>query len=693
MSVPPPPEPSPVVLPSSTRWPRWVVGCTAALALAAAIPIGGWAYWSWSAEQARQAALAQQEQKAKETFEPALKQLRAVEPSYDIDKTIRVVHEIDAALRDHASLRDHLANLAQRDYRGVAPDVLEARRKILEIVMRLYGKQLAAEDQQAAWEFTSELLLSTMSVVSVSGDVSLLDPSGNFSVDPVQARQVLDDLQSEQAERRQLQRDIQDLEEELFAALMDYSKVYYRYVDEWDRLCVLRDRAYLAAHNRDWDTANVQAEAAIQAAPQEREAHLVKALALIEGGGPDDAPEAAALLDAYVTAHPAQSAPAFLLRGVLAQKLGQRDQAKLDFQQAAAYYPRQSSQLAEMLDPYRMRSFLRKSREGGYILELYQSTMLGAGYFSPDLQMAKISFDEGNAVEGQRKVMDHFARRRSQAQWDLVLQDIAFAHQLLGPDFRAIFPDEAWLDLEVAPTLWGDKVRVGVNNRSDRTLHNATLILAVHFTDMHPADYEPFAAPATMPAVIAHESTDFGEMSVQTELWGKSKSVADIVEQRAVLLTDEAVLWVDSEPYKIAETRAFREAQQRRQPHPQAGTATHARMRERMTSLTPGLSTQSAIEVVPKYGFDDALVIQLPASLAVFRPVFTLEYAGRRITADSNHIEGDRIVLTFAGVDNFDGGAVAQDATLHIESVFGAITAVFRPDGSMKYRFGTSAAQ
>ncbi len=674
-------------------WPRRVaIGCGVALVLGLALPSAGYWWWSRSVEAARQSALSEQESKAKAEFQPALDKLKpAPAPTYDLDRTIQVVHEIDRALADHATLKEHLTHLAQRDVRGVAPEVLEARRKILEIVLKLYARQVEAEDQKAAWEFTSELLLSTLSVVSVSGNASIFDPGGSFSVDRTEARKVLDDLQSKQADRAQLQRDIHALDEELFAALMDYSKVYYKYVEAWDRLCVSRDRAYLAAHNGDWQTARVQAEAAIQQAPDEREAHLVKAWALVEGGGPDDWPEVERILGAFVEKHPEHSAPAFLLRGVLEQRQGKLEQAKLDFQQAAAYYPRQAGALRASLDPYKMRSFLRKSREGGYILELYQSTMLGAGFFSPDLQMAKVSFDKGNVAEGHQKVMDHFARRRSQAEWDLILQDIRFAHDLLGPDFRAIFPDEAWVDLEVAPTLWGDKIKVGINNRSGKTLHNATLILAIHFTDMHPADYEAFAAPATQPALPAHESTDFGEMSVQTDLWGKPKSVADIVEQRAVLLTDEAVLWVDTEPYKIAEMKAFREARQRAtSPRP---TAAFERLAGQWQALVPGLGAKTAVEVVPKYGFDDAVTVRLPSALAVYKPVFTLTYAGREIKADSNLIDGDQIVLTFAGVDNFDGGAKPQELRLSVESTFGAAEIAFPPDGAMKYRFGSVTAR
>ena len=123
------------------------------------------------------------------------------------------------------------------------------------------------------------------------------------------------------------------------------------------------------------------------------------------------------------------AAPAFLLLGVHQSRLGQDSQAQLSFQQAAAYFPKQAKQLTDMLNPYEMRSFLRQSREGQFIVEMYKSTMLGAGYFSPDLQMAKVLFDKGDDAGGRLKVLDHFARRRTQQQWDFIISDVAFSSE------------------------------------------------------------------------------------------------------------------------------------------------------------------------------------------------------------------------------------------------------------------------
>jgi tetratricopeptide (TPR) repeat protein len=679
--------------PSKKPW--FFAGCGMLVIVAVAAPYGIYRWYEARAARLEAEAEAGAVAQAKQDFQPALDALGERAPApVDLDKTIRVIHEVDVAMEQDQSMDDYLSTMAGQDYRNVAPEVLDARRRILELQFALVSKQTEVDDKEAAWEFTSKFLLSTLSVVQVSGNVDVMSPEGSFSVDRKQAQKLLADLQAEQEDRQKLHSEIEALQVQLFEATYDYSTTYYTYVDQWDRLCVLRDRAYLAAHNQDWDTVAVAADAAIAQAPMEKEAHLLKAQALIEGGNPEDLPEAEQLLTKYIEEHPGESAPAFLLMGVAQEKSGDHAQAQLAFQQSAAYYPNQADKLTDMLDPYKMRAYLRKSREGGYILEQYQTMMLGAGYYSPDLQMAKAAFDQDDFYGGKQKVMDHFARRRSQQQWGFILEDIDFAHDLLGPQFHDIFPEDSYLDLQVSPTMFGgETINVAVNNRSDKTLHNATLILAVHFTDMHPADYEPFAAEKTMPAVMAHEVTDFGKIDVSTQLWGVDKGVGDIVQHRAVLLTDEAVLWVDTDEYKIAEAKEFRDARQAERPKPEQQSDWHQQMRQDLWGLENDLNETSTMAVEPKYGFNDDVQISLPKALSAFKPVFTLKYAGQEYKAKTNVIDGDHIVLTFDGVGNFDGAVPPSgDMELVVNSVYGDFVVTWTADGSTKWDFRSTEA-
>lgn len=624
----------------------------------------------------------------------------------DLDKTIRVVHQVDAALDQDMSVADYLGTVAREDYRNVDPRVLEARKEILELQFAIYAKQTEIADREASWDMT-RTLLATASVVEAKGAVGPVGPlGGTVAVDREQARKLLEEARIEAMAQRSLKADVQDLEVKLFDAVSRYSTVYWDQMEAWDRLCGHRDRAYLAAANGDWDTVISASDAAIALAPSEREAHLLQARALIERGHPEDLDVAKGLLTDYIAEHPSQDAPALLLMGVVHTRQGQKDKATLAYQESAAHYPKQAEALADMLDPYETRSWLRKSREGGGIVDQYAAMMLGAGYFSPDLQMARGAFDAKDTLGGRQKVLDHFARRRSEAAasdpdtqrklWGFILQDIQYAQDVLGPHFRELFPEDAYVDLQVTPTTLYPNREVGVTvvNRSDETLHNATLVLVVHFTDMHPADYEPFAAPKTMPSVNARSSTDFGTMSLVTTLWGQEKGVGDVVQHRAILLTDEAVLWVDTEEFKIAEAKEFRDALKSKVPLPEQKTTWHKQMVDTYATTARGLKETADVEVTSNYGFKDDVKVSLPGALAIFKPQFTLKYGGKEYKAATNIVNGEHIELTFAGVDNFDAGErPATDLVLVMNSVYGDFSTTWRPDGPMAWSFSATQAQ
>ncbi|MCB9779355.1 MAG: hypothetical protein H6742_12380 [Alphaproteobacteria bacterium] len=670
-------------------------GCSKPLLIGAGIVLALVAAGAGWSQYSELRALERQRQKAEEEFAPVYEKLdeAARAPAYDIDETIKVIHEVDLALDRSDDLGDYLRVMARRDYQGVAPEVLQARKKLMDVLFEIYSKQAEIEDQEEMWSLTSELLLMTLSVVGGEADMGPLGPTGNLEIDKEQAQQLLDELRERQEARMELGREERELEDRLIDSLVDYAEVYHRYVDEWDRLCTVRDRAYLAAWNGDWETTLAASEEAIAMAPDEREAHLLKALALIETGRVGDAEgavEVDTLLAQYIQDHPDSSAPAFLLMGVAKARRGQTDAARLDLQQAAAYYPKQADALGDMLDPYKMRSYLRKTREGSYVIELYKSTMLGAGYFSPDLQLARLAFENGDFEAGRQKVMDHFSRRRTQEQWDFLLSDIEFCQALLGEDFRRIFPEDHYLDLIVKPTMMGGKLDVSVHNRSSRTLHNATLVLALHFTDMHADDYETFVAGDTQPAVMPHDITAYGAVPVELDLHGKVKSVDDIVTHRAILVADEAVLWIDTDAYKIAEAEEFRQgrvdATAAAEAQARGAVATGGRRTNLVQRIVQDARTGSQLKIDEKTLVKDGVTITLPKELAVLRPLFRLQYGDEVFSADENLIVGDQIELRFDSVQNFDGATGGEQLELVASTVLGDLVWTWGPEGGSRFR-------
>ncbi len=666
------------------------------------------ALFGWSRFSAWQ-DLEQQERAARESFEPVLDKIeqaraqQAEAPDYDLDRTVRVLHEIDATLTSGGSMEAYLRTMALQDYRAVPAEVLSARADLLDVLFRLYARQVEAEDQAATWALVKHmgpvLNMLMMARLDVGGDAGLSIPltGGGGSVDIAQAgidregvKQVYEDWKAQQGEHRRLQRELREVEVELIDTLSAHAQVYHRYLEEWGRLCALRDRAYLAAHEGDWPAAAAASRAAIELAPHEREAHLLLALALIEGKleTPEAPDEAEQLLAAYIQEHPDASAPAYLLRGVMQAERGDLAAARLDLDQAAAYYPKQAELLADMLDPYRARSrtFLRSSREGNLVLALYKSSMLGAAWFSPDLQLARLAFEQGDVETGRKKVMDHFARRRAQGQWDLVIRDLQFCEAFLADDYQLILPERGWLDLEVEETMLGSKLKVAVDNRSDRTLHNASLVLCLHFTDMHPDDYETFA-PRTEPVLEAHATTRYDDVEVQLDLGGEAKGVDDVATIRAVLVSNEAVAWVDTVTFKRDQAQRVREDRMRQRAEERWSPAARPQATQnRLVDLSLASLEEGALLTTSSDLGKDDVHIDLPYLMSVLAPVFRLQAAGQAHLVSDNRIEQGRIRVRFDDVANFDGEGPTV-LMLHADTALTELVLTWTRDPSGAWNF------
>lgn len=607
------------------------------------------------------------------------KQAKAEKKKYDLDRTVRVMHGIDLAMREKQSFEELLAHVMGADVTGVAPEVLKARKQIFTILKKQYATQRELGARESLWRYTSEFFVTALSLF----DVKISPTNFSFGGDKQQAKGVLKGMKDKYSERDKLRDTLARTEDELFGVVYDYAATYYKYVAEWDRLCALRDRAYLAVANNNWDAAIESSRQAMALAPSEKEAHLLLALALSERGGELDRGEAISVLADYAKEHPEASAPALLLLGVAQGQQGDKQAATLSLQQAAAYYPRQAESLADMLDPYRMRNFLRRSREGNFIRQQYKSTMLGAGYFSPDLQMAKGLFDANEIAAGSAKVFDHFFRRRLQREWEFILSDIQFCYDFLGTDFHRIYPESSYLDLAAKPGR-GGKLAVAVNNRSDRTLHNASLILCLHFTDMFPGDYAALQVGETLPALLANDQTSFGDVTINEELYGVSKSVDDIVAHRAILVSQEAVVWVDTQVYRIAEAREFRESRQRGEAQEELQLGWFEALQSDPTALAKGLLKDARATPEAKLGKDN-LHLRLPKELAILRPIFRLMIGERTLEPTENIIEDDFIKLTFSKVAEFGKGDVGE-LLLIVNSPYADLALSWVKDGEKGFR-------
>lgn len=609
--------------------------------------------------------VAEQKAKAEKIFKPVIQAFdeninenKANDSIYDIDKTIRVIHEIDQAIINNDNLEDYLLKISKQDYRNVAPEVLEARKKLLQTTMEIYARQTKLKDQPDYWDLIREYTLAAGSGINPAGLASPI-PTDAIQFDPNLSKKTYEDYLESKKVSEEVKGEIRELKTKLLKQLYEYSTVYYKYYDEWDRVCLHRDKGYLAIKSAQWDVVENEANKAIEKAPYDKEAHVLKGLAMVAAMPSAAEPNISLnerptvdmstlpFLDKFIEKNPGYSAPALLLKGVYHLKKGDMKAAKLLFEESAAYYPKQADMLQNNFDPYRMRSYLRKSKEGNQITEMYKTTMLGGGFFTPDLQLAKLYYASNNPEMGKSKVLDHFQRRRNQSQWDYIISDIRFCETAFGKEFRKILPENHYLQLKVKPTLMGQKLNLSVINQSDKRLSNASLILCIQFTDMMRDDYVAIKVEKTLPAILPYEDNSYESMEIQYDMFGKMKGVDDIVTVRAIVISDEGVNWVDTEDFKFENLKKQKENLNKLQADESKKMRSEFGFdKEQILSL---IKNNARISLnTSKLSLNNILSVNMPKELALLNPIFRLADDGNILIEPSkNQLNNNGISLDF----------------------------------------------
>lgn len=642
------------------KYKKWLI-----FFMAFGFVFGGYNAYKYYQKKQNETLISAQKTKAEKMFKPVIdifneniEYNKSHDSIYDIDKTIRVIHEIDQAITKNNNLEDYLLRVSKQDYRNVAPEVLEARKKLMKTVMEIYSRQTKLEEQPDYWDMIREYTLAAGSGINPEGLTSAM-PLDGIKYDPEMTKKTYEKYLENKEVSQELKDEIREFKQRLLSQLYDYSSVYYKYYDQWDRICLHRDKAYLASRSGQWDVVQAEAEAAIKKAPYDKEAHILKGLALVAnmpslntnnikiGELTNNAPDALPFLESFIEKNPNYSAPALLLKGVYYQKKGDLKNAKLMFEESAAYFPKQADILQNNFDPYKMRAFLRKSKEGNQITESYKTTMLGGGFFTPDLQLAKLYYNSNNPEMGRNKVLDHFSRRRNQSQWDYIISDIRFCETAFGAEFNKILPENNFLQLKVSPALIGNKLSLEVVNNSDKRLNNASLILCIQFTDMMRDDYISIKIDKTLPAILPHETNSYGSQEILETIFGKEKGVDDIVLVRAIVISDEAVNWVDTDEFKFEKIKKDREQLSKLSKEDSRKFTEEMGFDKR--SIIKLLKENAKITISSsKLSINDQISINLPKQLAFLNPLFRLSNDGKiLIEPDNNELRQDGINLNF----------------------------------------------
>ena len=467
--------------------------------------------------------------------------------SIDLDETVTALFSIEKTLSEAKSFEELTPFILEKEPRLVAPEVAALKYRFFNLYKELLSVKDEMDERRSIYEITTGALTDLAGVVGY-------DAVSGVVVDREQAKKVWENRLAQAKDDAELKRRLRSIQGEMIDFLFDFSRISAKYIKEWHKLCAARDRAYLAVYEMDWDEVVSSASAAAAIAPHETEAHILLVKALMERGMESDRASAKTILEGFIKEHQGQQAPAYLLRGVLEMNAGDLDAAVLDFDQAAAYYPKHQTAMSNRLNLYKKRLFLNKSKEGRMIVNLYRGIMSGSGYFSPDFQKARVFLKKGDKRKTRKKIFDHFFRRRLQGQWDMVLQDFRFCQKYLKSDFGEIFKGEE-LSLNLEPAWFRNTLIVSIKNDGDQPVHNLTLLLCVRFTDMFKGDYISFPIGSSVATLPPGDQVEVGRRNIADitkEKLGTEKRWKDIIEYGAVLLSDEQIAWVaPKSPQKI----------------------------------------------------------------------------------------------------------------------------------------------
>lgn len=614
------------------------------------------------------------------------------EASYDLEETIRIIHGLELAKKETNSFREYLRFMATQDYSNVAVDVIRAKKRLLPILNKLSRAEKEHEEQTELWKYFSKI---DEVIIPEAAALSASLATKNYPAAAINLTSIA--VSSFKAFKEQekvldlIEDDIEDIEDEYIAYLESFTPTYLKYMGEWDKVCLNRDKAYLAIHQDKIDIALTSLQKALKVNPSDKESLILKAYCLLykeeslnsrplvstastikvkklgrsgfmenenDIAEVDSEPvgnleKAKIILDNYIKFYPDRSAPALQLMGTYFYIKGDKSLATSYYDQASVEYPRQSEQLLDMLNSYKQRSYLRKSAEGGYILELYKSTMEGYGFFSPNFQKAYIESQKGNLEASKEEILKHFFRRGNQQVFDYLISDMQHCENYLSNSFDLVFKEKSFLDLEATPKMWNsNELNIKINNKSDIKLSNVRVFLCLHFTDMYKDDYEVFKVDNTVSNIEPNSEADFGDIEIDFELYGKKKALdKDIVSARAIIVTDQIVSWVDAKDFKINGIKEANDHYGNQQKQ------NSDNLKEYYEAV--GLDWEKTIKSVKtksKFVIESSLIgkdkfkVKIPRDLAVLNPLFSINELGvtEAVLPSSVKLNGPYIELEFA---------------------------------------------
>ena len=555
--------------------------------------------------------------------QPGLQQGR----DYDLEKTVRVLNALELAQVRSESFDEFLDYMARQDYTGVAPDVLEAKRKLFPVLEYTYRLREQDEQLSDAWMLMrgaargGETLVRNTSASTLLraalGDMFAVLGIVNGEDAERSTNEAFAQYEKDKKLKSQLRDDLQKLRASYRQYLEDYTPIYKKYMQEYDALCIEKDKAYLDLYAGRTEEALSHTQSILQKYPDNPEAMLLHAMALIisakgemvqgsrfkvqdsrlmvndsaishqpsdifpDSVNPDSSlfplpsdiehqPSAlihqtSAILSRYTALYPSRTAPALVLEGLLQQQLGNEEAAMSCFHQASVEYPRQAAQLTDMLDSYNRRNYLTRTPEGQYLRRLYASTMEGYGLFSPNLLKAKHYADQGKMEQSREEIYNHFFRRGNQGIYDELLSDMQFCEENLYGAFKGLLLESSYLDVSIEPeSEWLFWDSDDVMRVTINNRSDLDLENVRVFLCIHYTDMYKDEYDVIKVPHTANIIAKHTTADLDTVvLRYPGKTYKDITRIRAIAMTDDRICWVDDVNYKQSHALSFLRGGQR----------------------------------------------------------------------------------------------------------------------------------
>lgn len=615
----------------------------------------------------------------------------AEEEYYDIEETVRILNGLEIAQSQSKDFYSFLEYMAKQDYSMVPTDVIEAKMELLAILQEMFILEQENEELNGLTAITNSLGTAIYTLVkernisdSVEAATDILVPSGailgNLSLTSAISA-ILDTESLEEAkicafnkyeEHQKLKADnkerIEVLKRKYLEYLDNFTPIYMKYINEWEKLCLAKDEAYLAAYSGRYVDCYETTLQILEKYPANREAMLLKALACVSlAQGPkvavpaentlltitdENASErykfltiAQRTLENYIDLYPGKAAPALLLMGELELTKGNTTRAMSYFDQSAIEYPKQAAELNDMLNSYYMRSYLNATPEGQYLMRLYCSTVEGQGYFSPNFHKAKYWESIDNNEKAATEIYNHFFRRDKQGIYDCLLTDMEFCENNLYSSFKSQFMESSALNISVTEDthVFGKNgVTFTLTNNSDLTLENIRLFVCLHLKDMYVNEYDIFPCE-TVNIFNPGEQVTWSTNDYRTE---------DIVRVRAIMLTDNKVCWVDDIRFK--HSNAMRNYYQHNGKVTRSlemfegyGLSDGEIIQKIESNITGELATDDSKKGIRKNAENQTLTIELPRILCLLDPVLSFGELNKMKTPVSQTLHGSIMKAVF----------------------------------------------